>query len=195
MSGAMDGAESILLCVLCFCCRVPSGRSFLVGGVVTALASLASAVLLMTLPPLEGGAEFDVELASGEVVGDGPVVVGVVGHPDEGDDIVVVEEVEDLHGDGEVVEQLADAGAADALEAGELDGVAPVGAEVGREVVVFNRTVVLVGMGGGSAGAEDDAEVHAPPGECGEVVLQEYFALQLLTLIYYLIYLLYLLGA
>jgi hypothetical protein len=58
---------------------------------------------------LEGGTEFDVELARGEVVGDGPVIVGVVGHPDEGDDVVVVEEVEDFDGDGEVVEELSDA--------------------------------------------------------------------------------------
>ena len=48
-------------------------------------------------------------MAGGEVVGYGVVVVGVVGHPDEGDDVVVVEEVEDFDGDGEVVEELSDA--------------------------------------------------------------------------------------
>ena len=129
---------------------------------------------------LEGGTEFDVELARGEVVGNGPVIVGVVGHPDEGDDVVVVEEVEYLDGDGDVVEQLTDARAADAVEACKLDGVAPVGTEVGRDIA-FDGAVGLVGVGGGSAGAVDKAEAHAPPGERGQVVLNEYLEAEALV--------------
>lgn len=120
-------------------------------------------------------------MAGGEVVWDGVVNIGVVGYPDKGDYVVVVEKVEDFDANGKVVENASDRRAANAFEASELDGVTPVGAEVGREVVGFNRAVVLVGMGGGGAGAEDDAEVHAPPGECGEVVLQEYFETEALV--------------
>ena len=57
---------------------------------------------------LKCGTEFDVELTGGEVVRHGIVEVGIVGHPDKGDDIVVVEEVEDFDADGKVAEKPAD---------------------------------------------------------------------------------------
>ena len=116
-------------------------------------------------------------MAGGEVVGDGIVLVGVVGHPDEGDHVAIVEEVEDFDAEGEVVEEAAHLGVANLLEAGELDRVAPVDTEIGGQGVA-DGTVFLVGEGDGGAGAEKEAEAHAPPGEGGDIVLEEDFEVE-----------------
>ena len=104
----------------------------------------------------------------------------VVRHPEEGDHIAVVEEIEHLDADGEVVEQASHGRVAHPVEAGELDGVAPVDAEVGRQAA-FVGAVLLIGEGGGDARAVEEAEAHAPPGYGGHVVLQEYLEAETLV--------------
>ena len=63
-------------------------------------------------------------------------------HPDERDNIVVVEKIEDLDTELDVIKNAENFGVLERLDLGETDRIAPIDAEIGRQMKL-SRAVLL----------------------------------------------------
>lgn len=118
---------------------------------------------------LETEGEADVELAAGEVVGDGVLDLVHVGHPVVAAHVGNVEEVEHVHAYPDVLEVAQQAGGGARLSAHELVGDAHVHSLVGRgaEVALVARGAR---SGGGQAVGVYSAQAEFHLGKLGKVV-------------------------
>ena len=97
-------------------------------------------------------------------------MIGIVGDPEEGYYIMIVEQVEDLDTHGDVVEEPPQLRLAYTLEAVKLYRVAPVHSEIGWQAIL-DGAIGLVGMSDRGTRTIYQAQAHAPKGYLGHIVL------------------------
>ena len=86
---------------------------------------------------------------------------------------MVVEKIEDLDTELDVIKNAEKFGVLERLDLGETDRIAPIDAEIGRQMKL-SRAVLLVRECDGKSRAEEEIETHLPPRHRGEIVLEEH---------------------